>query len=348
LTATLSPVASPTELDQLDDAALADRLNTAAQRIRSEVRKIIVGNDAIIEQTLIALFAGGNCLLIGVPGLAKTLLISTLSRALDLHFSRIQFTPDLMPSDVTGTDVIQDDPNTGHRKLTFMPGPVFANVLLADEINRTPPKTQAALLEAMQEKRVTVQGRTYELQPPFFVFATQNPIELEGTYPLPEAQLDRFMLEVVLHYLPEEEELDVVRSTTTIQLDTVAPVVSREEILAFQRVVRRVPVADAVTRHAVRLVRMSRPDEAAAPPFIKQFVSYGASVRAAQALVLGAKARALLQGRTHVSFDDVRALALPVLRHRILLNFQAQSEKVTTDHLIEKLLGAVPVPKSAL
>ncbi len=229
-----------------------------------------------------------------------------------------------------------------------MPGPVFANVLLADEINRTPPKTQAALLEAMQEKRVTVQGRTYELQPPFFVFATQNPIELEGTYPLPEAQLDRFMLEVVLHYLPEDEEVDVVRSTTTIQLDTVAPVVSREEILAFQRVVRRVPVADAVTRHAVRFVRMSRPDEAAAPPFIKQYVSYGASVRAAQALVLGAKARALLQGRTHVSFDDVRALALPVLRHRILLNFQAQSEKVTTDQLIEKLLGAVPVPKSAL
>jgi MoxR-like ATPase len=339
---------SPTELDQLDDAVLADRLTDAAERIKSEVRKIIVGNDAIVEQTLIALFAGGNCLLIGVPGLAKTLLISTLSRALDLKFSRIQFTPDLMPSDVTGTDVIQDDPNTGHRKLTFMPGPVFANVLLADEINRTPPKTQAALLEAMQEKRVTVQGRTYELQPPFFVFATQNPIELEGTYPLPEAQLDRFMLEVVMTYLPEDEEVDIVRTTTTTPHDSVQRVVSREEIIAFQRVVRRVPVADAVTRHAVRLVRMTRPDEAAAPPFIKQWVSYGASVRAAQALVLGAKARALLQGRTHVSFEDVRALAQPVLRHRILLNFQAQSEKVTTDQLIEKLLGAVPTPKSQL
>jgi MoxR-like ATPase len=345
LTAT---AATPTELDQLDDAVLADRLTDAAERIKSEVRKIIVGNDAIVEQTLIALFAGGNCLLIGVPGLAKTLLISTLSRALDLKFSRIQFTPDLMPSDVTGTDVIQDDPNTGHRKLTFMPGPVFANVLLADEINRTPPKTQAALLEAMQEKRVTVQGRTYELQPPFFVFATQNPIELEGTYPLPEAQLDRFMLEVVMTYLPEDEEVDIVRTTTTTPHDSVQRVVSREEIIAFQRVVRRVPVADAVTRHAVRLVRMTRPDEAAAPPFIKQWVSYGASVRAAQALVLGAKARALLQGRTHVSFEDVRALAQPVLRHRILLNFQAQSEKVTTDQLIEKLLGAVPTPKSQL
>ena len=344
----MTATATPTELDQLDDAALADRLTAAATRIKSEVSKIIVGNDAIIEQTLIALFAGGNCLLIGVPGLAKTLLISTLSSALDLKFSRIQFTPDLMPSDVTGTDVIQDDPDTGHRKLTFMPGPVFANVLLADEINRTPPKTQAALLEAMQEKRVTVQGRTYELQPPFFVFATQNPIELEGTYPLPEAQLDRFMLEVVLHYLPEDEEVDIVNATTTLPVDGVKAVVSREEILAFQRVVRRVPVADAVTRHAVRLVRMTRPDDSTAPPFMKQWVSYGASVRAAQALVLGAKARALLQGRAHVSFDDVRALMQPVLRHRILLNFQAQSEKVTTDQLIEKLLAAAPVPKSSL
>ena len=339
---------APTELDHLDDAALADRLTAAATRIKAEVSKIIVGNDAIIEQTLIALFAGGNCLLIGVPGLAKTLLISTLSRALDLKFSRIQFTPDLMPSDVTGTDVIQDDPDTGHRRLTFMPGPVFANVLLADEINRTPPKTQAALLEAMQEKRVTVQGRTYQLEPPFFVFATQNPIELEGTYPLPEAQLDRFMLEVVLSYLPEDEEIAIVKATTTIAQDTVKAVVSREEILAFQRVVHRVPVADAVTRHAVRLVRMTRPDEALAPPFIKQWVSYGASVRAAQALVLGAKARALLQGRAHVSFEDVRALMQPVLRHRILLNFQAQSEKVTTDQLIGKLLAAAPVPKSEL
>jgi MoxR-like ATPase len=335
-------------LDRLDDAELADRLKEAGARIATELRKVIVGNDDIVEQALIALFAGGNCLLVGVPGLAKTLLISTLSRALDLKFQRIQFTPDLMPSDVTGTDVIQDDPATGQRRLSFMPGPVFANVLLADEINRTPPKTQAALLEAMQERRVTVQGRTYDLELPFFVFATQNPIELEGTYPLPEAQLDRFMFEIVLDYLPEEDEVAVVRSTTSVPLEAVRPVVSREEILAFQRVVRRVPVADAVTRYAVRVVRLSRPVEPGAPDFVRQWVSYGASVRAAQALILGAKARALLQGRTHVSFDDVRALALPVLRHRVLLNFQAQSEKVTTDTLIGKLLGAVPVPRSAL
>ncbi len=338
----------PSELDRLDDAELADRLEAASKRIGIELRKVIVGNDAIVEQALIALFAGGNCLLVGVPGLAKTLLISTLSRALDLKFARIQFTPDLMPSDVTGTDVIQDDPATGQRRLTFMPGPVFANVLLADEINRTPPKTQAALLEAMQEHRVTVQGRTYDLVPPFFVFATQNPIELEGTYPLPEAQLDRFMLEIVLEYLPEEEEVAVVRTTTSVPLEAVKCVVSREEILAFQRVVRRVPVADAVTRYAVRLVRLTRPTQGGAPDFIKQWVSYGASVRAAQALILGSKARALLQGRSNVTFDDVRALAMPVLRHRILLNFQAQSEKVTTDQLVEKLLAAVPIPRSAL
>jgi MoxR-like ATPase len=344
----LTATVTPADLSQLDDAELADRLAEAGGRIATELRKVIVGNDAIVEQALIALFAGGNCLLIGVPGLAKTLLISTLSRALALKFSRIQFTPDLMPSDVTGTDVIQDDPETGHRRLSFMAGPVFANVLLADEINRTPPKTQAALLEAMQERRVTVQGRTYELEPPFFVFATQNPIELEGTYPLPEAQLDRFMFEIVLDYLPEEEEVNVVRTTTTVPPEAVNAVVSREEILAFQRVVRRVPVADEVTRFAVRLVRMSRPNEPSAPAFVKEWVSYGASVRAAQALVLGAKARALLQGRAHVSFDDVRALALPVLRHRILLNFQAQSEKVTTDTLITRLLGAIATPRSAL
>jgi MoxR-like ATPase len=345
---TLTALAVPSELERLDDAALADRLEAVSQRIRSEVRKVIVGNDDIVEQALIALFAGGNALLVGVPGLAKTLLVSTLSRALDLKFSRIQFTPDLMPSDVTGTDVIQDDPATGHRRLLFMPGPVFANVLLADEINRTPPKTQAALLEAMQEHRVTVQGRTYDLEPPFFVFATQNPIELEGTYPLPEAQLDRFMLEIILAYLPEEDEVAVVRATTTVPPAPVHAVVSREEILAFQRLVRRVPVADAVTRYAVRFVRLSRPAGTGAFDFIKQWVSYGASVRAAQALILGAKARALLQGRSHVSFEDIRALALPVLRHRILLNFQAQSEKVTTDQLIEKLLAAVPMPHSEL
>jgi MoxR-like ATPase len=335
-------------LERLDDAELADRLHAAGGRITAELRKVIVGQEAVVEQALIALFAGGNCLLVGVPGLAKTLLISTMARALDLKFSRIQFTPDLMPSDVTGTDVIQDDPATGQRRLAFTPGPVFANVLLADEVNRTPPKTQSALLEAMQEKRVTVQGRTYELEPPFFVFATQNPIELEGTYPLPEAQLDRFMLEVLLEYSPEEDEVAIVKATTALPPEAVEAVVTRDEILAFQRVVRRVPVADAVTRYAVSLVRASRPGNPQAPDFVGQWLSYGASVRAAQALILGAKARALLQGRAHVGFDDVRALARPVMRHRLIVNFQAQSEKVTTDMLIEKLVAAVPVPKSSL
>ena len=338
---------APDSLDTLDDAALADRLQETGARITRELRKVIVGQDAVVEQALIALFAGGNCLLVGVPGLAKTLLISTLARALDLSFSRIQFTPDLMPSDVTGTDVIQDDPATGHRRLAFLPGPVFANVLLADEINRTPPKTQAALLEAMQERRVTVQGRTYDLEAPFFVFATQNPIELEGTYPLPEAQLDRFMLEVMLDYLPEEDEVAVVQATASRPPEPVQPVVTKAEILAYQQVVRRLPIADAVTRFAVRLVRATRPGPGA-PDFVQQWVSYGASVRAAQALVLGAKARALLQGRASAGFDDVCALARPVLRHRMLVNFQAQSEKVTTDQLIERLLGAVPRPASGL
>ena len=342
-----APAPSTSELDRLDDGVLADRLQGAGQRIATELGKVIVGQDVVVEQALIALFAGGNCLLVGVPGLAKTLLISTLARALDLKFSRIQFTPDLMPSDVTGTDVIQDDPATGQRRLAFMPGPVFANVLLADEINRTPPKTQAALLEAMQERRVTVQGRTYELDKPFFVFATQNPIELEGTYPLPEAQLDRFMLEVMLDYLPEEDEVAVVKSTTSLPPEAVQSVVSKEEILAYQRVVRRLPIADAVTRYAVKLVRTTRPGDGA-PDYVKQFVSYGASVRAAQALVLGAKARALLQGRASASFDDVRALARPVLRHRVLVNFTAQSEKVTTDSLIGRLLESVPLPRSSL
>ncbi len=335
-------------LDHLDDVAIAERLHSAKGRILAELRKLIVGQEAVIEQTLVALLAGGNCLIIGVPGLAKTLLVHSLAHALDLRFSRIQFTPDLMPSDVTGTDVIQDDPATGKRHLVFMRGPIFANVVLADEINRTPPKTQAALLEAMQEHRVTVMGKTYELEPPFFVFATQNPIELEGTYPLPEAQLDRFLFEVVIGYSPEPEEITIVRGTTSAPPEPIRPVVSREEILAFQRLVRRVPVADPVVEYAVRLARMSRPVEAGAPDFIKQYVAYGASVRAPQSLVLGGKARALLSGRAHVSFDDIRALAPAVFRHRLLLNFQAQSERVTTDQLVEKLLAAVATPRSGL
>jgi MoxR-like ATPase len=335
-------------LDHFDDAALAERLSAARARVQTELRKTIVGQDAVIEQTLVALLAGGNCLLVGVPGLAKTLLVHSLARALDLKFSRIQFTPDLMPSDVTGTDVIQDDPVSGQRKLVFMKGPIFANVVLADEINRTPPKTQAALLEAMQEHRVTVQGKTWELDPPFFVFATQNPIELEGTYPLPEAQLDRFMLMTIMDHLPEAEEMAIVRMTTAAPVEEIRPVLSRDEILAFQRLVRRVPVADPVAAYAVRLGRLSRPMEPGAPDFIRQYVSYGASVRAAQALVLGGKARALLQGRAHVSFDDIKALAPAVFRHRILLNFQAQSERITTNQLAEKLIAAVPVPRSGL
>jgi MoxR-like ATPase len=337
----------PNQLDRLDDAELAERLHAGGSRIATELRKVIIGQEAVVEQALIALFAGGNCLVVGVPGLAKTLLIHSLARALDLSFSRIQFTPDLMPSDVTGTDMIQDDPVTGHRRLSFLAGPIFANVVLADEINRTPPKTQAALLEAMQEKRVTVQGKTYQLEPPFFVFATQNPIELEGTYPLPEAQLDRFMFEVVMEYSPEEDEMAIVRSTTTVRPEAIVPVISREEIIALQEVVRRVPVADAVVRYAVKLVRATRPGDGS-PDFVRQWLSYGASVRAAQALILGGKARSLLQGRAHVTFDDIKALAKPVMRHRLLRNFQAQSERITTDMLVDRVLEAVPLPKSGL
>jgi MoxR-like ATPase len=331
-----------------DDIALADRLRSGHQQIISELRKLIIGQDDIIEQTLISVFAGGNCLIIGVPGLAKTLLVHTMARVLDLKYSRIQFTPDLMPSDITGTDIIQDDAATGQRKMVFTPGPVFANIVLADEINRTSPKTQSAMLEAMQEHRVTVQGKTYELKEPFFVFATQNPIDLEGTYPLPEAQLDRFMFQIVIEYLTEDQEIDVVRSTTSIQNPQFSHAVTGQDIVDFQRLVRRVPVSEAVTRYAVNIARYSRPTSAAAPDFIKKWVNYGASVRAAQWMILGGKARALMHGRYHVGFDDIRALAGPVLRHRILLNFHAQSERVTTDQIIAQLIKVVPTPKSGL
>ena len=335
-------------LEAPDDVALADRLRHGRDQIIAELRKLIVGQEDVIEQALLALLSGGNCLIIGVPGLAKTLLIHTLAQVLDLKFSRIQFTPDLMPSDITGTDIIQEDAQTGRRTMTFVPGPVFANIVLADEINRTPPKTQAALLEAMQEHRVTVQGRTYTLQEPFFVFATQNPIELEGTYPLPEAQLDRFMFQVNIDYLSEDDELDVVRATTAIQNPNFHHAITGADIVAFQRLVRRVPIAEAVARYAVHLVRASRPSVSYAPDFIKKWVSYGASTRAAQYLVLGGKARALMHGRYHVGFDDIKALAHPVLRHRILTNFHAQSERVTTDQLTEQLLAVVPLPKSRM
>ncbi len=334
-------------LDSSDDIALADRLKTGHDQIISELRKLIVGQEEVIELVLLSLFTGGNSLIVGVPGLAKTLLINTVAQVLDLKFSRIQFTPDLMPSDITGTDIIQDDPATGQRRLVFTPGPIFANIVLADEINRTPPKTQSALLEAMQEHRVTVQGKTYRLDEPFHVFATQNPIELEGTYPLPEAQLDRFMFNIIMDYLPEEQEIEVARSTTSVQSHRFQHAVTGADIVAFQQLVRRVPIADPVVRYAVSLARVSRPGPKA-PDFIKEWVAYGASTRAPQHLILGGKARALMDGRFNVSFDDIRALAKPVLRHRVLTNFHAQSEHMTTDEIIDKLLRVVPLPKSGM
>ncbi len=333
---------------QSDDVALAERMKEGRDRIVSELRKLIVGQDDVVNEVLLTLFVGGNSLIVGVPGLAKTLLIHTLARVLDLKFNRIQFTPDLMPSDITGTDIIQEDTTTGRRQMVFAPGPIFANIVLADEINRTPPKTQSALLEAMQEHRVTIQGRTYKLEEPFYVFATQNPIELEGTYPLPEAQLDRFMFHIVIDHPPEDEEFEVVRSTTAIIDPHFERTVTGEDLIAFQRLVRRVPVAEPVMRYALNLVRTSRPKSPQCPDNVKKWVAFGGSVRAAQYLVLGAKARALTSGRYHVSFDDIRAMAHPVLRHRVLTNFHAQSEGITTDTLIDRLLEATAVPKSGM
>jgi MoxR-like ATPase len=336
------------DLDSPDDVALADKMKLGRDRILTELRKTIVGQEGTIDQVLLSLFVGGNSLIVGVPGLAKTLLIHTLAKVVDLKFNRIQFTPDLMPSDITGTDIIQEDSTTGRRQMVFAPGPIFANIVLADEINRTPPKTQSALLEAMQEHRVTIQGRTYKLEEPFYVFATQNPIELEGTYPLPEAQLDRFMFHIVIDHPPEDEEFDVVRTTTGLQDPQYERPVDGADLIAFQRLVRRVPVAEPVMRYALSLVRASRPKSPSIPDSVKKWVAFGASVRAAQYLVLGAKARALTSGRYHVSYDDIRGLAHPVLRHRVLTNFHAQSEGVTSDTLIDRLLEAVPVPRSGM
>jgi MoxR-like ATPase len=336
------------EFDSADDIALADKMNAGRREIVSELKKLIVGQDDVIGQILLTLFVGGNSLIVGVPGLAKTLIIATLAKVVDLKFTRIQFTPDLMPSDITGTDLIQEDPATGRRTMVFAPGPIFANIVLADEINRTPPKTQSALLEAMQEHRVTIQGRTYNLEEPFYVFATQNPIELEGTYPLPEAQLDRFMFHIVIDHPPEDEEFDVVRTTTAIIDPHFNRTVTGPDLIAFQRLVRRVPVAEPVMRYALHLVRTSRPKSAQAPDLVKKYAAFGASVRAAQNLVLGGKARALTSGRYHVSFDDIRAMAHPVLRHRVLTNFRAESEGITTDAIIDQLLEMVPVPKSGM
>ena len=341
-------IASPGDLESPDDIALADKMKSGREQILVELRKKIIGQEEIINQALLTLFVGGNSLVVGVPGLAKTLLIQTMAQVLDLKFARIQFTPDLMPSDITGTDIIQDDPETGGRKMVFAPGPVFTNILLADEINRTPPKTQSALLEAMQEHRVTVQGRTYQLQEPFYVFATQNPIELEGTYPLPEAQLDRFMFHIVIEHPPEHEELEVVRTTTITNNPEYNHAVTGADLVAFQELVRKVPVSEPVMRYTLDLVRTSRLNEGGGPEFVKKWVQYGASVRAAQYLILGSKARALTQGRYHVNFDDIRALARPVLRHRVLLNFHAESEGITSDQIVDQLVEAVPVPASRM
>jgi MoxR-like ATPase len=326
--------------------AVAERVAEGRERILTEIRKVIVGQDAVIDQVLMALFTGGHCLITGVPGLAKTLLIRTLAEILDLSFKRIQFTPDLMPADITGTEVLDED--AGHRSLRFVKGPIFAQILLADEINRTPPKTQAALLEAMQEYHVTAAGRTYALERPFFVLATQNPIELEGTYPLPEAQLDRFMFNIVVSYLTEDDEVRVVTQTTGTEAPAPARVLSGPDILEYQRLVRQVVVAEEVARYAVRLVDSSRPGRQQDLPFVRDWVKWGAGLRASQSLILASKARALMDGRYHVSLADIRALARPILRHRIIPNFYAESEKITADILVDRLIEAVPPPRSGM
>ena len=324
--------------------ALVARVADSRNRVLTELRKVVVGQEASVDLVLAALFAGGHCLLTGVPGLAKTLLVRTLAQILDLGFRRIQFTPDLMPSDITGTEVL--DETDGIRALRFVRGPVFTQLLLADEINRTPPKTQAALLEAMQEGHVTAAGRSYALEPPFFVLATQNPIELEGTYPLPEAQLDRFLFNIVMTYLPEDDEVKVVTQTTGVRHETPERVLSREEILHIQQLVRHVVIAEDVARYAVRLAAATRPTQPDVPDFVRKYVKWGAGLRASQAMILGAKARALMNGRHHVSLKDVQALAAPILRHRVVTNFYAESEGLNPDRIVARLLETVPLPKS--
>jgi MoxR-like ATPase len=324
----------------------AEKVAEGRERILAELRKIIVGQDEVIDQVLVALFTGGHCLITGVPGLAKTLLIKTLADILDLEFKRIQFTPDLMPSDITGTEILDEEQGT--RRLRFVKGPIFAQIILADEINRTPPKTQAALLEAMQEYTVTASGRTYPLERPFFVLATQNPIELEGTYPLPEAQLDRFMFNIVINYLKEDDEVTVVTQTTSARTAEPQRVLGGADILQFQEIAKQVVIADEVARYTVRLVAASRPGSEGAPDFVDKWVKWGAGLRGSQALVRGAKARALMDGRYHVSIKDIQRLAKPILRHRIMTNFYAESERVNSDGIIDRLLETVPLPKSGM
>jgi MoxR-like ATPase len=331
------------------DAALLqqriDRFHVAREAILKQVCEVIVGQEEILDQILIAIFVGGHCLLTGMPGTAKTLMVRTIADALGLQFRRIQFTPDLMPSDITGTDIIEEDLETGHRKWTFVEGPIFGNILLADEINRTPPKTQSALLEAMQEHSCTVRGHIYQLPAPFFVLATQNPIELEGTYPLPEAQLDRFLFNSILGDLSAEDEMKVIARTTATRVTDVQAVTSAEHLLDFQQLVRMVPIADTLARYVISLVRATRPKSENAPDFVKQYANYGASVRAAQFIVLAAKARALSHRRYHVTYEDITSVVVPVLRHRVLLNFHAESDKVDTDEILNRLIAHVPRPK---
>lgn len=325
----------------VSDKELAQKIQAAQKSIQEQISKAIVGQDEVIEQLLLAVFVQGHCLIVGVPGLAKTLLVSTLAKTLDLEFNRVQFTPDLMPSDITGTEVIQEDKATREREFKFIRGPIFANVVLADEINRTPPKTQAALLQAMQERKVTVGGQTHPLPEPFFVLATQNPIEQEGTYPLPEAQLDRFLFQINIHYPSFSEEKDIVEKTTQPASWSLKSVLNGNEIKMLQEIVRRVPVAESVIDYAVRLVRATRVDEASAPDFVKKWVAWGAGPRASQALILAAKARALLQGHLTPSVDDIRALFLPVLRHRLVLSFNAQAEGVSADRVLSDLAKVI-------
>ena len=339
---------STTATTQLDPEALKTRIARFRQvqsEIVTQVRRVIVGQEEVLEQVMIGLFVGGHCLITGLPGTAKTLLVRTMAQTLGLLFKRIQFTPDLMPSDITGTDIIEEDPANGRRTWTFVQGPIFANILLADEVNRTPPKTQSALLEAMQERACTVRGNNYILPAPFFVLATQNPIELEGTYPLPEAQLDRFLFNTVLDYLSADEELKVVDLTTVTTIPYADPVTNAAEILDFQQLVRMVPIGESVARHAIDLVRASRSSDDAAPDFVKKYVNYGASVRAAQFLVLAAKAKALMRGRYHVNYEDIRSLYIPVLRHRVLLNFHAESERLKQDDILKRVLEWKPAPR---
>ncbi len=324
-------------MNEWNERELFNRFGDASRRLRGEIARVIVGQDKVIEELLIALFAGGHCLLVGVPGLAKTLLVSTVAHCLSLRFSRIQFTPDLMPSDITGTEILEDDASSGRRVFRFIKGPVFANIVLADEINRTPPKTQSALLQAMQEYNVTVGGNTNELELPFYVLATQNPIELEGTYPLPEAQLDRFMFNISVGYPTEDEEFKIVDTTTSTDLDTPERVLTGSEIVEIQRLIKKVPVSEEVLRFAVGLVRASRDGDF---PHVGKYLAWGAGPRAGQYLILGAKTRAVLMGRTTPDIDDVRAVALPVLRHRLVTNFHAEADGVTTDDLVERLLEA--------